>query len=111
MTAEGRIEQLLGCLVQVIGRTAIQEDRVREIVGTASKQVRAFNLCDGTKTQTNIRKKVGLDAGNFSRTVRRWIEQGIMFEIADSGESRLLHVYPLGKPQKTKAAETRRKKR
>lgn len=109
MTAEGRIEQLLGCLVQVIGRTAIQEDRVREIVGTASKQVRAFNLCDGTKTQTDIRKKVGLDAGNFSRTARRWVEQGVMFEIGDAGNSKLLHIYPLSKSQKTKAARTRRK--
>jgi hypothetical protein len=109
MTAESRVEQLLGCLVQVIGRAAVKDEFVREIVGTGSKQLRAFNLCDGTSTQTDIRKKVGLDAGNFSRTVRRWIEQGIMFEIADSGESRLLHVYPLGKPVK-KAAKARSKR-
>lgn len=43
----GRIEELLGCLIQVIGRAALPEARVREIVGDASKQVRAFNLCDG----------------------------------------------------------------
>jgi hypothetical protein len=110
MTAEGRVEQLLGCLVQVIGRAALKEDFVREIVGTGSKQLRAFNLCDGTRTQTDIRKKVGLDAGNFSRTARRWIEQGVVFEIADGGEAKLLHVYPLGKPQKAKGARAPRKR-
>lgn len=109
MAAEGRVEQLLGFLVQVIGRSAVKEDLVRQIVGTAPKQIRAFNLCDGTRTQSDIRKKVSLDAGNFSRTTRRWIEQGIAFEIADEGESKLLHIYPLGQQQKTKATRSSRK--
>lgn len=110
MTAEGRVEQLLGCLVQVVGRAAVKEDFVRQIVGTSAKQLRAFNLSDGTRTQTEIRKKVGLDAGNFSRTARRWVEEGVAFEIGDAGESMLLHVYPLGKPQRTKAKRSSRKR-
>jgi hypothetical protein len=93
-----RIEDLLGCLIQVIGRAAVPEARVREIVGDASKQIRAFNLCDGTRTQTEIRKAVGLDSGNFHRTAKRWIESGVAFEFRKSNESRLLHVYPLTKP-------------
>lgn len=93
----GRIEELLGCLIQVIGRAALPEARVREIVGDASKQVRAFNLCDGTRMQTEIRKAVGLDSGNFFRTVKRWVESGVAFEFRKGKESRLLHVYSLAK--------------
>lgn len=92
-----RIEELLGCLVQVIGRVALPEARVREIVGDASKQIRAFNLCDGTRTQTEVRKAVGLDSGNFHGTAKRWIESGVAFEFRKGNESRLLHVYPLAK--------------
>src|ERR1700676_1397582 len=92
-----RIEDLLGCMIQVIGRAALPEARVREGVGSTSKQIRAFNLCDGTRTQTEIRKAVGLDAGNFHRTAKRWIESGVAFEFRKSNESRLLHVYPLAK--------------
>lgn len=92
-----RIEELLGCLIQVIGRAAVPEARVREVVGSASKQVRAFNLCDGTRTQTDIRKAVGLSSGNFSNTAKRWVESGVAFEFRKGKESRLLHVYPLAK--------------
>ena len=92
-----RIEELLGCLIQVIGRTAVPEAGVRKVVGSSSKQVRAFNLCDGTRTQTEIRKAVGLDAGNFSNTAKRWIESGVAFEFRKGKESRLLHIYPLAK--------------
>lgn len=92
-----RIEELLGFLIQVIGRAAMPEARVREVVGNASKQIRAFNLCDGTRTQTEIRKAVGLDPGNFHRTAKRWVTSGVAFEFRKGNESRLLHVYPLAK--------------
>jgi len=92
-----QIEELLGCLIQVIGRAAIPETRVREVVGSGSKQIRAFNLCDGTRTQTQIRKAVGLDSGNFSNTAKRWVESGVAFEFRNGKESRLLHIYPLAK--------------
>lgn len=108
---EGRIEHLLGCLVQVIGRAAVPEDRVRTIVGAGRKQIRAFNLCDGTKTQSDIRRKVGLDQASLSRTAKRWIEHGVAFEIPDSGnKSKLLHIYPLGKAKGSRGGKSRRKR-
>ena len=33
MTAESRVEQLLGCLVQIIGRAAVKEEFVRILTG------------------------------------------------------------------------------
>ena len=95
MSNQSRMEGLLQCLVQVIGRAAIPEEKVREIVGKGGKQIKAFNLCDGTLTQSQIAKKCSLDAGNFSRTIARWIESGIVFPLSEGHEIGLLRVYPL----------------
>lgn len=91
-----RTEQLLQVLVQLAGRTAFSPDKLREIVAvgqSAARQVEAYNLCDGRRTQGDIAKSLRLDAGNFSRTVRRWQDQGIVFRVGD--DQQLLHLYPL----------------
>lgn len=87
---------LLACALQIIGRIAIPAATVREVIGQAKKkQLKAYNLCDGTRTVGQIAKKVKIDSGNFSRTAQRWIEHGIVFSFADGIEKRLLHIYPL----------------
>ena len=105
MTTSKHFEQLLQCLIQVVGRAAIPEQRVREVVGSGAKQLRAFNLADGSQTQQQIAKTTGIDQGNLSRTLQRWVECGVAFWIGEGKETRLLHVYPLatanGKPKKT----------
>ncbi len=95
MPPDGRIEQLLQCLIHVVGRAAISDERVREIVATGKRQVRAFNLCDGTRTLTQIAQKVGLDKGNLSRAAGRWVENGVAFWVGERKEARLLHVFPI----------------
>ena len=59
------------------------------------KQLRAFNLCDGSRTQAEIGKELGLDSGNFSKTINRWIDEGIVIRVGEKREARPLHVYPL----------------
>jgi hypothetical protein len=59
---------------------------------SGQSQLHAFNMCDGTRTQGEIAKAQGLDPGNFSRTVSRWVEAGVVFKMPDN---KLLHVYPL----------------
>lgn len=63
--------------------------------GAGAKQIRAFNMCDGTKTQSEVAKALRLDSGNFSRTVARWVTSGVLIRLGDSREPKLLHVYPL----------------
>jgi hypothetical protein len=92
-------EDLLKALVQLVGRQAFPEDGLRELIGSERNQ-EAFNLCDGTRAQGAVAKTAGIDAGNFSRTVGRWLEAGIVFKIGEGPEARLLHVYPLGKERK-----------
>jgi hypothetical protein len=78
------------------GREAdVLAGEILEIIGPGEKQHRAFNLCDGEKTQAEIAKELGLDPGNFSRTITRWVDEGIAIRAGKKGDIRPLHVYPL----------------
>lgn len=95
MENNNRSEWLMECLIHVIGRAAIKPEEITKIVDTGENRIKAYNLCDGTLTQTQIAKKVGLDQGNFSRSVDRWVKSGIVFRFEEGNEIRLLHVYPI----------------
>jgi hypothetical protein len=90
-------ETLLRAILGVVARQAFPVEKLREIVmkGSGDKQLRAFNMCDGTKGQSDIAKTLKLDSGNFSRTVMRWIDAGVLFRVGEGREAKLLHVYPL----------------
>lgn len=88
---------LLACLLQVVARTAIPPREVRRIVGTRSKQLKAFNLCDGSNTLAEIAKKTRIDRGNLSRAAARWREHGIVFLVGTGNDARYLHIYPLSR--------------
>src|SRR3954452_20276349 len=93
-------DDLLRVLIQVTGRTAFPEDRLREIVGTSAKQLAAYNLCDGTLAQAEVVKAAKIDQGSFSKTASRWVEQGILFRLGTDRDVKLLHLYPLSPPPK-----------
>ena len=95
---------LLRCLVHLIGRAAIAPDKVREVVGSGKKQLKAFNLCDGDHTLIEIAKKAKIDRGNLSRTASRWLRNGIVFWVGEGQDARLLHAYPV--PENQKPAKT-----
>jgi hypothetical protein len=93
-------EALLRAVLSVTGRQAFPPDRLVEIVlfkGAGGKQLQAFNMCDGTKGQAEIAKALKIDSGNFSRTVSRWIDAGIVFRLGEGRDAKLLHVYALPK--------------
>lgn len=105
------LNDLLKCAMQVVGRIAMRPEQIGGIVFVKAnaKQLRAYNLCDGTRTQGEVAKAAGLDQGNFSRTVTRWVEGGVLFRVGSGREAKLLHLYPLVKsefkvPRKRKAA-------
>jgi CRP-like cAMP-binding protein len=91
-------ETLLRAILSMAARQAFPPSRLRAIVlsrGTGPKHLDAFNMCDGTKRQKDIAKALKLDAGNFSRTVARWINEGVVFRLGEGRSATLLHVYPL----------------
>jgi predicted transcriptional regulator len=63
--------------------------------GGGEKQLRAYNLSDGTRTQSEIAKELGLDAGNFSRSLARWVDAGIVIRVGEARDAKPVHVYPL----------------
>lgn len=103
-------QELLCAILAVTARQTFPPDKLAEIVlsnAAGAKQLNAFNLCDGTRSQSEITKALKLDAGNFSRTVSRWIEAGVVFRIGSGRDAKLLHVYPLnGDATKKKGVRT-----
>jgi hypothetical protein len=71
---------LLRCLVQVIGRATIPPMEVLSVVGKRKKQIKAFNLCDGSRTLRNIARKSKINQGNLSRTTTRCWSRESCFE-------------------------------
>jgi hypothetical protein len=87
-------DDLLRILVRVTARGPIPQDELRELVTgrkTTGKTVRAYNLCNGQRTQGAIAKQVAMDASNFSKAFARWERLGIAFRVDDCP----LHLYPL----------------
>jgi len=96
-------EDLLRAIFSVIARQTFSREALTEIIcppGSTAKQLQAYNLCDGARGQAEIVKELRLDTGNFSRTVARWLEAGVVHRLGVGREARLLHVYPLGPPSK-----------
>src|SRR3954469_6665344 len=91
-------DNLLHCLVQVIGRIAIPVDQAREIVGAGKNRIKAFNMCDGSQTLSDVARATKINSGNLSRAAANWVEQGIAFWIGEGTDARLLHLYPISKP-------------
>src|SRR6185295_19715795 len=74
---------LLRAILGMTARQAISVDDLVQTVapkGSGEAQMEAYNLCDGSHSQGEIAKAVGLDPGNFSRTVGRWIEAGVVMK-------------------------------
>lgn len=88
----------LRAILGVLARTAFPPDDLASQIGigsTKSKQLEAYNLCDGSLTQGEVAKLTGLDAGNFSRTVSRWAEDGLIVRTEFNGQMRPVHLYPI----------------
>lgn len=104
-------EELLRCLVHIIGRAYMPIETVYELVGRGDKQIQAFNLCDGSLSQSEVSKKAEIDQGQLSRTFTRWVENGIAFWIGEGKDARLLHIYPLPSNSKPKSNKSKRSKK
>jgi len=93
-------DALLRAILSMTARLAIPSPQLFQIVapprgGGSEAQLAAYNMCDGTKGQSEIAKELGIDPGSFSRTVARWIEAGVVIRLGEP--PKLLHIYPLTK--------------
>lgn len=92
-------EVYLRAILATVARQTYPPDTLARLVSpvrkAGDKQLAAYNLCDGTRSQTDIAKELKLDSGAFSRTVSRWIELGIVVRVGQNRDLRLVHLYPL----------------
>jgi hypothetical protein len=72
-------KDLLRCLLQVVGRTAIPPREVRDVVGKGKNRLKAFNLFDGSRTIQQVARATKIDQGNLSRAISSCVENGIAF--------------------------------
>jgi len=96
---------LLRAILSMTARQAFSAESLSEIVGAGDKQRLAFNMCDGSRSQGDIVKALKLDQGNFSKTLSRWIEAGIVIRLGEGRDTQLLHVYPLPKTNRSKGTK------
>ena len=88
-------DELLRILISLAGRTAFPEEILQALIGPSPKNLAAYNLCDGSRTQAEVVKAAKVDQGQFSRAASRWVELGILFKLGTGREARLLHLYQL----------------
>lgn len=88
----------LRAILATVARQTFPPSTLYDVVtkgGGGEKQLRAYNLCDGTRSQSEVGKEAGLDAGNFSRSLARWVDAGIVIRVGEARDVRPVHVYPL----------------
>jgi len=95
----------LRAILATVARQTFPVEKILDIIGSGEKQLRAFNMCDGTRTQAQIAKELSLDQGNFSKTLGRWIDEGIVIRATVETETRPVHVYPLPDSKVKKATK------
>jgi predicted transcriptional regulator len=92
----------LKAMLAMLARQSFPPEKLAALVGKG-KQLEAYNLCDGTRTQSEVAKALSLDRANFSKTVARWSDLGVLIRVSEGKESRPVHLYPLAS-SKTKAS-------
>ncbi|TPI13773.1 MarR family transcriptional regulator [Mesorhizobium sp. B4-1-3] len=87
----------LRAMMSLVARQTFSPERLSEIVSPMANAntYETFNLCDGTRTQNEIANLLKMDRGNLSRSVNKWIDEGVMIKVTDDGKDRPVHVYPI----------------
>ena len=99
-------ESYLRAILATVARQTFPPALLVELVGRGEKQLRAFNLCDGTRTQGEIATELKLDASNFSKSLGRWIDAGVAIRIGEGRDVRPIHVYPIPEAEIRKASKS-----
>jgi DNA-binding MarR family transcriptional regulator len=90
----GNEESYLRAILSILARQTFPPDKLLPLIGPEKQQL-AYNLCDGSRTQGEIAKELKLDSGNFSKTLARWVDLGIVIKVSQGKEQRPVHIYPV----------------
>ncbi|RVA58366.1 MarR family transcriptional regulator [Mesorhizobium sp. M7A.F.Ca.US.001.01.1.1] len=90
-------EVYLKAMMSLVARQTFSPERLAELVTPVAntKTYEAFNLCDGSRTQNEIATLLKTDQGQLSRSIKRWVDEGVMIKVTEDGKDRPVHVYPV----------------
>lgn len=93
-------QDLLRMLVSLVARVAFPQDRLLAIVAKrgkgASKWIKAYNLCDGVRSQADVAKLAGVDKSDLSKALTRWEGAGVLYRLGPEQKPLGLYSLPMG---------------
>lgn len=90
--ALSKIFAKIDMVILLLAKVNFTSKQVREIITkgrgrNAAAFIKAYNLCDGSRTQVKVAKEAGVDPGALSRALQKWEEEGIIYRIKSETES------------------------
>lgn len=88
----------LKMIMQLIARQTFSAKEVAEHVcptKKSAKSLKAYNLCDGSKSQTEIGTLSGIDRANCRKMIKRWELEGLILRVPHGQELHPLHIFPI----------------
>lgn len=77
-------------IISLLGRMAFEQNELKKLVTKGSKKptavIKAYNMCDGTRTITEIANYVGITQSAMTQAVDRWEKNGIIFKVKKGNE-------------------------
>lgn len=77
-------------IISLLGRMAFRQDELKKLVIKGSKKpaaiIKAYNMCNGTRTITEIANHVGITPSAMTQAVDRWEKNGIIFKAKKGNE-------------------------
>jgi len=93
-------------VISLLGRMAFPAEKLQGIVMRNKKNpldyIRAYNLCDGAHTLSQIAAEIKVTPGTLSPILTEWKELGIIFEATRKGGRFYKRLYRLDVPKVSK---------
>jgi len=89
---------LLRGILSTVARQTFSPESLLAIVvpnSAAKANAVAFNLCDGSRTQSEVAVEAGLDRANFSKRLQKWVDAGVIIRVPNGKSLVPLHIYPI----------------
>lgn len=97
------IQDLLEVIISLQGHQIFPNNTLCEIVMKKKQNpadyVRAYNLCDGEHSMSEIAKIINVKPGTLSPILAEWKEKGIIYEIKKKGGKFYKRLYRLELPK------------
>ena len=87
-------------IISLLGHLVFPAGKLKDLVAKGSKKpkaiIKAYNLCDGTLSITDIATKVGIAQSSLTDAVNKWEKLGIILKIKEGNNIYPLKLYVIG---------------